>query len=99
MNSFELNSSEMNLSKKNSTELNSLKIKSYTNLENSLFKKKITSIIFQKIITTLKTSNSVKSTNLNVKIINIFISLRRKMSQSLSISMHSKSTLNQTYKH
>ena len=98
-NSLKMNSFEMNLSRKNSTKLNLLKTRSRTNLESSLFKRKIISIISQKIITTLKTSNSVRSTNSNVEMINISISMRRKMFQSSSISMHFKSTLDQTCKH
>ena len=98
-NSLKIDSSELNFSRINSTKLNFLKTKSRTDLENSLFKKKITSIIFQKIITILKTLNSVKSTNSNVEMINTSTLLRRKMSQSSSISIRFKSTLDQTYKH
>ena len=59
-----------------------------TDFKNNLFKEKIIFVILSKNVTTLKTSNSIKLINSNVEMLNTSTSLRRKMSQSSSVSMH-----------
>ena len=98
-NSTELNSTELDLSRMNTTRLNSSEIEFCTDFRSKLFEKKIISVTSQKIIITLKTSNSVKSINSNIEMLNTFISLKRKSSQSSLVSLHFKSTFEQASKH
>ena len=95
LNSLRMNFFKLNFLKKNSIELNFSRTESRTDLRSNLFERKIISIISQKIITTSKTSISVKSINSNIEMLNTFISLRQKMSQSSLVSLHFKSTLEQ----